>query len=332
MDEFRTAVKVETCSPPIEVDSRVVLMGSCFAENIGDAFKRSRLPVLVNPTGIVYNPFSIVRSLELLINLETIKAQSLIRNDEMWHSFDFHGRFSHVNKEVALANMNQSLEQGRLFLKEASYLILTLGTAYVYNRADNGQTVANCHKMPETFFVRRLLDYQQIVSRFQTLINQLRAFNPDLNILFTVSPVRHWKDGAHGNQVSKSVLFLAIEDICRSCQSVSYFPAYEIVMDELRDYRFYDESMLHPSQQAVKYIWGCFQKALLSQPARDYIRLTNKIATAREHRLMGQPTKAYQQFLEKTLALIVELEEKYSVLQLQNDRIHFEALLRKNFG
>jgi hypothetical protein len=328
-DEFRTVVKLDAYAPLIGVNSRVMLMGSCFAENIGDAFHRNRLPVLVNPTGIVYNPFSIARSLELLINNEEILREDLTSQDERWHSFDFHGRFSDVDPDQALRKMNHSLKQGRAFLKEASYLMLTLGTANVYERRDNGQVVANCHKFPNAFFVRRLLDYRQIVDQWQVLIDQLSDFNPNLNVVFTVSPVRHWKDGAHGNQVSKSVLFLAIDELGRRFDQVSYFPSYEIIMDELRDYRFYDESMLHPSAQAVRYVWSCFEKALLSPEAREYIRQTTKIASAREHRLLGQPTQAYRQFLDRMLTLVEEVETKYSVSHLQNDRLYFKSLLEK---
>ncbi len=328
-DEFRTVVKLDGYSPLIGVNSRVMLMGSCFAENIGEAFHRNRLPALVNPTGIVYNPFSIARSLELLINNEEILLEDLASHEERWHSFDFHGRFSDVDPDEALRKMNLSLRQGRAFLKEASYLILTLGTAYVYERRDNGKVVANCHKFPDAFFARHLLDYRQIVDQWQVLIDQVRDFNPNLNIVFTVSPVRHWKDGAHGNQVSKSVLFLAIEELGKRFDRVSYFPSYEIILDELRDYRFYDESMLHPSPQAVRYVWSRFGKALLSPEAREYIRQTTKIASAREHRLLGQPTQAYRQFLNKMLALIDEVGTKYSVAHLQNDRLYFKALLEK---
>lgn len=328
-DEFRTIVKIDAYAPLIDVHSRVMLMGSCFAENIGDAFRRGRLPVMVNPTGVIYNPFSIARSLEMLMNGKTIKDEELILHNEMWHHFHFHGRFSEVNRDEALLKMNNSLKQGHTYLKTASYLILTFGTAWVYERSDNGIIVANCHKFPGNFFVRRMLTPGQIVTRYKELIGKLNDFNPNLNIVFTVSPVRHLKDGAHGNQVSKSVLFLAIEELCSRFTNAVYFPAYEIVMDELRDYRFYDESMLHPSRQAIKYVWSRFAKFFLSLTARDYMIESEKVSRAREHRLMGKPTAAYQQFLNNTLALIDNIEAGFSVSHLHDDRLHFKSLIKR---
>ncbi len=331
-DEFRTVVELDAYAPLIDLHSQVMLMGSCFAENIGDAFRRSRLPVMVNPTGVIYNPFSIARSLEMLITGETIKGEELIFHNEMWHHFDFHGRFSGVDSEVALRKMNNSLKQGHEYLKKASHLILTFGSAWVYELSDDAHIVANCHRFPDNLFVRRRLNPGQIVTRYNELIKTLNDFNPGLNIVFTVSPVRHWKDGAHGNQVSKSVLFLAIEELCSSFTNAAYFPAYEIIMDELRDYRFYDESMLHPSPQAIKYVWSGFIKSLLSLTAREYIIQSLKVARARDHRLIGKPTHAYQQFLNKTLALIDVIESDFSVSYLHEDRLHFKSLIKRLYG
>jgi hypothetical protein len=326
-NDFRTIVKIGKYDFAIGVDSEIMLLGSCFSDNIGACFVESRLKATVNPFGVVYNPWSIARLLERTMNLEWCGEDELVLHNEQWHHFDFHGVFSGTNKADVCENINQTLESSHQILRNTDYLILTFGTSYVYERADTSEIVANCHKMPAVFFVRYRLEPDEIVALYKELIVSLRVFNPGLKILFTVSPVRHWKDGAHENQLSKSVLFLAINKLVELFDGVEYFPSFEIVMDELRDYRFYDAGMFNPSGQAVDYIWHRLVESLLSSDAQKFISLSSKIAKARNHRLVDFAGSEPLIFIQKSLELIENTKIQFPQADLQSDYLYFRNLL-----
>ncbi len=328
--EFRTVVNTGTYDNAIDVGTNVFLAGSCFTDNIGAKFSEYRLSSMVNPFGVVYNPVSVARLLERTKNLEYCRPDELVQLNGLWHHFDFHGRFSGEHKDGVCNKINQSLADASQFLKESGFLILTFGTSYVYERNDTSEVVANCHKFPSQYFSRYRLEPDEIVSLYKDLIVSLRLFNPQLKILFTVSPVRHWKDGAHANQVSKSALFLAIDKLCDLFDKAWYFPAYEIVMDELRDYRFYDDKMFNPSALAIDYIWNRFSQTLLTERAAFFTRLTSKVVRARNHRFLGPPGQSYYQFLQKNLDLIDDILYQFPEADLLDDSQYFETLLNRN--
>ena len=254
MNTFRTEVNIKPSENKISHQSKIMLIGSCFTENIGNKLTERCFKTAQNPFGIVYNPQSICEQIIQLIYNISIEEHELFYQNEQWHSYQFHSRFSHPEKNVALAAMNVSMTNGHTFLKDTNFLILTLGTAKVYEQSESNTVVANCHKTPNNQFAHTMLSAEKIVSLFKTTLNHLLKFNPNIKILFTVSPIRHWKDGAIENQLSKSTLFLATHQLIKDCENAFYFPAYEIMMDDLRDYRFYGYDMLHPSTLAIDYI------------------------------------------------------------------------------
>lgn len=326
-DLFRTIVKVENAESLIEVNSGVMFMGSCFAGNIGQYFVNNRFPAIVNPYGVLYNPLSISIGFQNIMNNRSVKESELVYLNGLWHSFNHHGSFSNPEPEHVVASINNATDYAHNFLRSAGFLFVTFGTANVYALREGGKVVANCHKFSENFFNRYLLNVDEIVDDWKELIVHLRVFNPNLNVVFTVSPVRHWRDGAHGNQVSKATLLLAIHKLVTLFDKVWYFPAYEIVLDELRDYRFYDAEMLQPNSQAVNYIWRRFTESHFSEQARQYCREIDKIIRARNHRASGHNIPAHRLFLQQMLESTQSLAQRYPSALLEQDRVFFQEAL-----
>jgi hypothetical protein len=329
-DEFRTVIDIEKFDFSIDPGSEVLLLGSCFSDNIGARFEQSHLRASVNPFGVVYNPYSIAKLLERALDLDLCGENELMQINGLWHHFDFHGSFSNVDKKTACSTINKAIEDTHEILKSTNFLILTFGSSLVYERVDTSEIVANCHKFPTDFFSRYRLDSDEIASKYRDLMVSLRMLNPKLTFIFTVSPVRHWKDGAHGNQLSKSVLFLAIDKLVEWFDGAVYFPAYEILMDELRDYRFYDPKMLQPSSQAVDYIWQRFSETVLSMRARKFIAVSSKISKARNHRLMNASRQDSVIFLENSLKLVEDVQNQFPEADLTSDLDYFRSLLSQS--
>jgi hypothetical protein len=325
--DFRTKVEIEKSENPIGIDHKIFLIGSCFTDNMGARFSAHRMQSMVNPFGVLYNPLSIGRLLRRLKDDAGCREDELVEQNGLWHHFDFHGQFSGTDRAAVCRNINVRLNAAADFLKAADFLILTFGTSYVYEREDTCEVVANCHKFPARFFNRYRLHPDEIVSVYKELVLDLHIFNPNLKIIFTVSPVRHWKDGAHGNQVSKSVLLLAVDKLCNLFNKVWYFPAYELMMDDLRDYRFYDERMFNPSGQAVDYIWSRFVESWMNGRTTQFIRRVEKVVKAREHRFSGGPSGSYLPFLKQSIALVDDIMQQFPEADLKFDRIYFEKQL-----
>jgi hypothetical protein len=330
-DPFRTIVQIEKSTDLISVGSGMLFIGSCFAGNIGRKMADARFSTMVNPYGVLYNPLSVASAIEAIMDNRMVTADDLVERDGLWHSFMHHGRFSHPDLNTAVTQINQSTEWAHHFLQRTEYVMVTFGTAYVYEHKLEQRVVANCHKFPDVDFNRYLLDPDEIIDVWKDLIVRLRIFNPSLKIIFTVSPVRHWKDGAHGNQVSKSVLFLAVNKLVHLFEKVNYFAAYEIVMDELRDYRFFDAAMMHPNEVAVDYVWQRFAQSQLTQEAQDYLQEVSKIVRARLHRPSGHPTASYHAFIQKTLEKLFELSRRYPAARLEDDKKWFQTILNQMY-
>jgi hypothetical protein len=263
---FRTKILIQKPTETISYEDQLLLIGSCFVENIGKKFQDGGFQATINPFGTLYNPHSMVQAIERLLNPIPFETTDLFLYEGVWNSFAHHSRFSYPSQEETLRNINENLALGAMRIKSARWLMITFGTAWVYQLADSGAVVANCHKLPEKRFIRHRMSEDEIVQLFAPLIERLHTMNPALQILMTVSPIRHWKDGAHENQLSKASLLLAIERIQQQFSFVHYFPAYELMMDELRDYRFYAEDMIHPNATAIGFIW---EKLLLNYLNRD---------------------------------------------------------------
>jgi len=311
MSEFRTVVKLRESDIKISYDSTLLFLGSCFSENIGDRFKDRHFSIEVNPFGVLYNPDSVKQGLEILLKKRLFDESVLFGYQGRWHSFFHHSRFSMPDKSSALEQINRNIIKGHETLKRADFLFITFGTAWVYENVDDGNIVANCHKLPASHFRRYRLEVEDIVKSYSELIDELKALNPDINIIFTVSPVRHLKDGAHGNQLSKSVLLLAVEELVRENENVDYFSAYELVMDDLRDYRFYAEDMVHPGKLAVDYIWDRLSEVYFDSKAKSFVKEIEKILKARAHRPFNKNGPEYNKFAGGVLERLEKLEKQF---------------------
>lgn len=308
---FSTVVSTPPDQQEISHHHKLMLLGSCFTENIGNKLTAAQFMTDVNPFGIAYNPLSIATILERLINGAPLTTEELQYINGQWFSFLHHGSFSAPDREQALQNINHRLIKAARFLPGTDLLIITWGTAWVYQWLQNNTIVNNCHKLPEREFQRFRLTVAEIVDTYTLLFNRLQEINPQLRIIFTVSPIRHWKDGAHGNQLSKATLLLAIDQLIASFPRVSYFPAYEIVMDELRDYRFYASDMLHLSEVAIDYIWERFSACYFSPDTITRLKHIDRINRGLAHRPFDKHSENYRLHLQKISAEIRSLQQQF---------------------
>jgi hypothetical protein len=319
MSEFRTVINLQESDIKISYDSTLLFIGSCFSDNIGSKFKERRFEAGINPFGVLYNPESVKRGLEILLEKSIFDEGLLFEHRGLWNSFYHHGRFSGVDKKTVLKNINKNIIRGHELLKNAGFLFVTFGTSWVYRNVDDGMVVANCHKLPASRFNRFRLGVDDIVDGYDELIARMKEFNRDLKIIFTVSPVRHLKDGAHGNQLSKATLLLAVDKLTEKHENVFYFPAYELVMDDLRDYRFYADDMVHPSAQAVDYIWENISDVYFDKKAKVFVKEMDKIIKAREHRPFNEKSKEYQMFVSGLLRRLDEIKKQFTLAGLEED-------------
>ena len=306
--KFTTPINIKT-NKTIDHNSRIVMLGSCFAENIGKRLTDCGFNVIVNPMGILYNPKSIAATLERLTTGTEFTANDLFYHNGLWASLMHHGSFSHADKAEALRMMNERLKEGHEQLKNATHLIITFGSAEVYEH--NGVVVSNCHKLPASEFTHRLLSIDEIISlNFQPL-----TFNSQLSTLFTISPVRYMGEGAHHGQLNKATLLLATDQICKAT-GADYFPSYEIMMDELRDYRFYATDMIHPSEVAIDYIFERFTDTYLTDEAIRTAEEVQKIKKSLSHRPLHPDSEEYEKFKQKLSQQIEEITKKYPNIKL----------------
>ncbi len=327
MSDFRTILSPQKANISIDYENAILCIGSCFTENIGQLLIDSKFPALLNPFGILYNPASINNGIDRMLFGKQYTEEDLFFHKDLWHSFDHHGVFSHPNKQASLNSINSELETATKFLEKTNRLILTLGTANVFVKKATGKIVANCHKLPNNEFVKKRLSVAEIVLLLQPTLEKLKSRNPDLEVILTVSPVRHLKDGIIENQRSKATLLLAIEELVDQLAFVHYFPAYELVIDDLRDYRFFEKDMAHPNELAIHYIWEYFQQTYFAEETFTIFKKINKIVQASKHRPFHRETSAHQQFVNKQLKNITALEKQYPFLSLKKEQEIFQAQL-----
>lgn len=323
---FSTEVNIPEFPCKIDYTKGIVFIGSCFSDNIGQKLVDLKFATDVNPFGVLYNPVSIANSLRYLISRRNFDQSDLFQDQGVWNSFSHHSSFSDVDPEKALKRINGQIERSHQFLKNADFLMITFGTAWAYKLNGSEQIVSNCHKVPASGFSRIKLGVTEIVENYRLLLEELWVFNSKLKIIFTVSPIRHWKDGAVENQVSKATLILAIDELRRmfADQPFSYFPAYELVMDELRDYRFYAADMLHLSDVAVNYIFERFQAVLVSKEAVQVSTRVAKIKKAMNHRPFKTNSSEYKRFVEVNIQEIKTLKAIYPILNFEEELGFFE--------
>ena len=310
---FRTIVNIESSASPIHYQDGIMTLGSCFSENIGRKLQTAYFDVDVNPFGVLFTPVSVAKSIQLMIDNKQFSADDLFHQGSLYYSFAHSSLFSGSNAEEVLARMNQRMEVAVDNLQKARFLLITFGTAWVYEY--EGEVVSNCHKLPASTFQRRRLTVAEIVSNYKQLIQTLKIQFPELRLVFTVSPIRHWKDGAHENNLSKSILHLAVEELQHLFSFVSYFPAYEIQLDELRDYRFFSPDMFHPSEVAVEYIWKRFGEVYFSTDTQKLLYRLEKIAMQINHRSIHPDSEEHRKFLNQLERQKSELVKEYPFLK-----------------
>lgn len=305
---FRTEVEIPHSLSEINHNHSIITLGSCFAENIGKKMADVYFNVDINPFGVLYNPVSVKNSLEQLLQKKIFSENDLFAHRGLWHSFSHSSLFSDTTPEKCLDKINNRLFKSSEFLQKTDFLLITLGTTWVFEEQKSGRVVSNCHKLPANRFERRRLTVEEIVTDYSYLITELNNKLPNLEFIFSVSPIRHWKDGAHENTLSKSTLLLAIDILRKKFNSVEYFPAFEIMMDELRDYRFYASDMLHPSDVAVHYIWKRFSDIYFDKLTMKMNVELEQLCADLSHRPLFPDSEDYQTFK-------INLEKKKEILK-----------------
>ena len=293
---FSTQIDIPHSAVEITYNDRILMLGSCFAENIGTKLQEAFFMTFINPFGVMYNPMSVAQGIRYLLSEKEFTAADLFQSGSLWNSLAHSSTFSAVTADEALQKINSRLQAARYFLHETNVMMITLGTAWVFELVENGKIVSNCHKLPASRFTRRRLSVDEIINEFTEVFGLLRNSYPGLKFIFTVSPIRHWKDGAHENTVSKSTLHLAVDALEKQFDFVHYFPAYEIMMDELRDYRFYASDMLHPSDVAVDYIWQRFGDTYFSSETLNLKKELERLRADLNHRPLHPETEEYRLF------------------------------------
>lgn len=298
--KFRTEVDIKESKKKIEVEDKIFSIGSCFASEMSDLLHQGQLQTINNPFGTIFNPFSINNAIKRLHDAGFYEEEELITFNDEFISLDHHTNFDTRYIHQTLNKINSKIEEGNSFLQNSNWIIITYGTSFIYEFIPKQKLVANCHKIPQKFFEKRLLTHQELTdSIYNTILNLNDICKDNVQILFTVSPVRHTKDGMVENQLSKSKLITAIHEVISQFEHCHYLPVYEILMDDLRDYRFYKEDMIHPNNQAVNYIFDKFGGAYFSETTKDFIKENFKIYRALEHRTNDEKDPKYIEFKEK---------------------------------
>ena len=313
---FTTKIPITQNANPIDYNSKIVSFGSCFAENMGDKLLYYKFQTQVNPFGIIFNPFSIEKLIERVVLQRYFTKDDIFFFNERWHCYEVHSELSDADAEVVLSKLNRILSDTQKQLQQATHIIITYGTSWVYRHIETNAIVANCHKVPQKQFSKELLSIDSIQKAIQNTVSLIATLNPKCNFIFTVSPVRHLKDGFVENQVSKAHLIAAIYATTNTKQqTLNYFPSYEIMMDELRDYRFYADDMMHPSSMAIDYIWERFAATQIAASAITTMELVQTIQKGLAHRPFNPNSESHQKFEANLKEKIATLEAQYSFMK-----------------
>jgi hypothetical protein len=313
---FTTRIPIEKSKNLISYDSKIVSIGSCFAENMGEKFSYFKFQSVVNPFGIIFNPVSIENLISRVVNKQKFTESDLFFHNDLWHCFEVHSELSNPDKEAFLNSLNQLLKETNNQITESTHIILTYGTSWVYRSKASELIVANCHKIAQNQFDKEILSIETIEKSLQNTIDLIKKVNPNCTFIFTISPVRHIKDGFVENQRSKAHLITALHKfVTLSLSKCNYFPSYEIVMDELRDYRFYADDMLHPSQKAIDYIWIRFLENYISKENHSTMEDVCAIQKSLAHRSFNPNSDAHQKFLSNLNDKILRLKEQFPNIQ-----------------
>ena len=332
--KFKLTLDAKPSKYPIQYGDKLMLIGSCFTENIGAKFKTHLFELSENPYGILFNPVSVINALTEIMELRTYKADDLFHHNELWHSWNHHSRFSAIEQKDALENINSTILEAHDFLKSANHLIITLGSAWLYHLTNEaplgkGQVVANNHKGPIHWFYKSLMQPNDLIDKLHALVARLQVFNPSLHITFTISPVRHLREGLIENNRSKAVLIHAVHELVNQCNQVDYFPAYEYVMDDLRDYRFYAEDLVHPNFAASGYVWDKLVDTYMDHKTQAIMKQIAELQLAMNHKPFFIGSVEHQKFLESCILKTETLMAAHPTLSLQDHLAFFKAGISK---
>jgi len=322
--EFKLDLDIKPSAEKLNLRDSVMLIGSCFTEHMAEKLRQYKFNVLENPHGILFNPQSISQSVTSYISKKKYQPENLFYHNELWASWEYHSRFSRPDQDEALKNMNRSQEEAHEFLRIADWIMFTLGSAFVY-QLENGEVVANCHKVPNDKFQKRLLQVEEVLSVLDNLIHRLFLFNPKLRIIFTISPVRHLRDGFVENNRSKAVLIQAAHHLINKFSKLYYFPAYELVIDDLRDYRFYAEDMVHPNYLATDYVWEKFSESFIDEQSKEIMKEVNSLNAAKKHKPFQPNSSMHQKFLLINLRKAESLQKAFPFLDLSEEINYFSG-------
>ncbi len=318
----------------INHQQKLLLIGSCFTEQIGTKLSNHKFSVLDNPNGILFNPISITKSITSYIDNKQYHESELFYQNECWNSWEHHSRFSNPDKEKCLAGINESQNKAHVFLQQTDWLLITLGSAFVYETSplspllqERGEAkiVANCHKVPTDKFNKRLLQIDEVVSALQKMIEKLVLFNPGLKIIFTISPVRHLRDGFIENNRSKATLIHSVHQLIEKNSNCFYFPAYELIIDDLRDYRFFAEDMVHPNYAATNYVWEKFMATCIDEPSQQLMKEIAIIVSAKNHKPFNPTSEQHKKFLQTNLEKIKKMRLQFPYLNLDEEENFFKS-------
>ena len=320
--QFFTKVPISKTNDPISYHSKVVSIGSCFAQNIGEKFNFYKFQNTTNPFGIIFNPSSIEKLISRAINKEYFTEEDIFFYNERWQSFEIHSELSHADKDFFLNLINATLDSFSKEIHEASHVIITLGTSWVYKENSFGNIVANCHKVPQKSFKKHLLSAEEISISLENITKSISKINSQCTFIFTISPVRHIKDGFVENQVSKSNLISAVYNLIQNQPEnsrFSYFPSYEIMMDELRDYRFYSSDLLHPNATAIDYIWSRFMETTVEPNSISTMKEIETIQRSLQHRSFNPESISHQKFLQNLNVKIENVQKSYPFIEFSKE-------------
>lgn len=328
---FQLDIQIPKPEEQIAYGQKVMLVGSCFTEHIGRAMQELKFDILQNPHGILFDPASVCQSLVSYMENTRYSEKDLFYLNEVWTTWQHHSRFSNIDPLACLESINGSQERAGEFLKNADWLIITLGSSFSYRLTelaekaslDKGSPVANCHRAPGQWFEKHLMEITETIAALDQMIHRLRVFNPNIKLIFTISPVRHIRDGVVQNNRSKARLIEAVHQVLNKFDKAWYFPAYELVIDVLRDYRFYDIDLVHPNYPATDFVMEKFMDHMVDETSKLLSQEIRQVVIARNHRPFQPKTKAHQQFLLRNLQLTKELQARYPYLDLREELDYF---------
>jgi hypothetical protein len=326
--KFHYEFDIKSPVKKIQHQHAMMLMGSCFTENMGEKLRKHKFRVTENPHGILFNPVSVAEAITQYVEQTVYTASDLFCYNECWHSWKHHSRFSGITPEDALQKINTSIIESHIALKKADHIMITLGSAWVYMLTENalnyksGTVAANNHKAPADWFSKKLLTTEEVLSVLDNMIHRLFHFNPNVQIIFTISPVRHLREGVIENNKSKAVLIQAVHHLVEKFERLYYFPAYELVIDDLRDYRFYAEDLVHPNFHATQYVWEKFTNACMTDETRNLLKEIAAVNLAMQHKPFNPLTTQHQQFLKTYQEKTKLLQQLYPYLNWDTE-LHF---------